>query len=151
MPKNRLAPVRLAAVAAVCVAGVALSGCAVIDELAYHQRSSSYEDLAAASESSPAHAEWVPDDARSIRITESTQPDAANAVILLTSSSALEPEVCTEVDRQSAPSYTLDGAPDVYKADTVFACGEWSVVPAEDGWLGWTPNHPDEQAQSAGR
>lgn len=151
MPKTRVVPVRIAAVAAAGLAALALPGCAVIDELAYHQRSSSYEEPAAAPESSPAHAAWVPDDARSIRITETTQPDAANAVVMVTSSSALDPEVCTEVDRQSAPSYTLDGAPDVYKADTVFACGEWSVVATEDGWFGWTPNHPDEQAQSAGR
>ncbi|NYE18421.1 hypothetical protein [Microbacterium immunditiarum] len=150
MPKRLAVRVRFSAAAVAGLAALALSGCAVIDELAYHQRSSSYEDLAAAPDSSPAHAAWVPDDAHSIRITESTQPDAANAVVLVTSSSPLDPELCAEVDRQSAPSYAVDGAPDVYRADTVFACGEWSVVSSEDGWFGWTPNHPEERAQSVG-
>ena len=30
----------------------------------------------------------------------------------------------------------------------VFAGGTWSVVPTDAGWFGWTPNHPDEAAQS---
>jgi len=148
MPKRRPVLARASALTLVAAA-LALSGCAVIDELAYHQRSSSYDDVAAAPESSPAHVEWIPDDARSIRITESTLPDAANAVVLLTSSSSLDPQLCTEVDRQSGPSYGIDGAPDVYKIDTVFACGDWSVVPSDDGWFGWTPNHPEEQADSS--
>ncbi|HWL78595.1 hypothetical protein [Microbacterium sp.] len=149
MPKRLSISTRISALALAGAAAFALSGCAVIDELAYHQRSSSYEDLAATPESSPAHAAWVPDDARSIRITESTRPDAANAAMLLTSSSSLDPDVCTEVDRKSGPSYGIDGAPDVYRIDTVYACGEWSVVPSEHGWFGWTPNHPDERAQSS--
>ena len=148
MPKRSPVLARASALTLVAAA-LALSGCAVIDELAYHQRSSSYDDVAAAPESSPAHVEWIPDDARSIRITESTLPDAANAVVLLTSSSSLDPQLCTEVDRQSGPSYGIDGAPDVYKIDTVFACGDWSVVPSDDGWFGWTPNHPEEQADSS--
>ncbi|HET6299990.1 hypothetical protein [Microbacterium sp.] len=148
MPKRLGFSVRISALALAGVAAFTLSGCAVIDELAYHQRSSSYEEVAAAPESSPAHAEWVPDDARSIRITESTRPDATTTAMLLTSSSSLDPQVCTEVDRQSGPSYGIEGAPDVYKIDTVFACGEWSVVPSDEGWFGWTPNHPDEQAAS---
>jgi len=123
MPKPHLVLARVSALAVAGVAALALSGCAVIDELAHHQRSSSYEDLAAAPESSPARAEWIPDDARSIRITESTRPDAA-AVVLVTSSSSLDPGVCTEASRQSAPSYAIDGAPDVYTFDTVFACGD---------------------------
>ena len=148
MPKRFVVPVRISALALAGAAALALSGCAVVDELVYHQRSSSHESVAGVPDSSPANAVWVPDDSRSIRVTESTRSDAPTAVILLTSSAPLDPQVCTEVDRRSAPSYTIDGAPDVYKASTVFACGEWSVVPSEDGWFGWTPNHPDEQEQA---
>jgi hypothetical protein len=44
--------------------------------------------------------------------------------------------------------YALKDAPAVYEMDKVFACGDWSVVRTDDGWLGWTPNAPDEAAES---
>lgn len=37
-------------------------------------------------------------------------------------------------------------APDAYDADTVFACGDWSVIPTGDGWYGWTPNSAEERS-----
>lgn len=75
----------------------------------------------------------------------STVEKAEDAVILLTSASDLA-DACTEVERQSAPSWTLDGAPDPYKAKTVFVCGGWSVMATDGGWYGWTPNSDGERA-----
>ncbi|WP_210098914.1 hypothetical protein [Microbacterium phyllosphaerae] len=39
--------------------------------------------------------------------------------------------------------------PDPYKAKTVFACGDWSVVASDDGWFGWTPNSEEERNAAA--
>ena len=142
---------RLAALALVAAAAVALPGCAVVDELVYKQRSSNFDALADTPDDSVAHAAWVPADATDIRIVESTQSDADTAAMLFTSSAALDPDLCLEVDRQSAPLYAIDGAPEIYGEhgkESVFACGTWSVVPSDDGWFGWTPNAPGEQAQS---
>ncbi|WP_214466423.1 hypothetical protein [Microbacterium flavescens] len=150
MPASRTSA-RLAALALVAAAAVAVPGCAVVDELVYKQRSSSFDALADAPDASVAHAAWVPADATDIQIVESTNADAGNATLLLTSSAPLDPDLCVEVDRQSAPSYAIDGAPEIYGengAATVFACGAWSVVASDDGWFGWTPNHPDEHARS---
>lgn len=89
-------------------------------------------------------------DADTSAITErtSTIEKAPDAVILLTSSSSLSDE-CTEVERSSAPSWVLDDAPDAYKAKTVLACGDWSVIPTDDGWFGWTPNSDEERTAAA--
>lgn len=35
------------------------------------------------------------------------------------------------------------------KAKTVFACGDWSVMAADDGWYGWTPNSEEERSAAA--
>ncbi|KAA9136128.1 hypothetical protein [Microbacterium caowuchunii] len=130
---------------------VGLSGCSVVDELVYHQRSATFQTSADAPDSSVAHAGWVPKDASDIRIVESTRPDATNASILLSSASPLDPGICVEIDRQSGSTYSIEGAPDPYAAERVFTCGEWSVIPSEDGWFGWTPNSPDEQDQAPSR
>ena len=152
MPSHRATSTRSALIVlAAAAVGLALPGCAVIDEVAYNQRSSTYETLADAPADSVAHAEWVPTDAHDVRIIENARGENTDATVLLASASALDPAVCVGFDRQSAPDYVIDGQPDAYEAETVFACGKWSVIPADDGWLGWTPNHPEEEAQSPAR
>ncbi|WP_179872894.1 hypothetical protein [Microcella indica] len=120
----------------------ALTGCAIADSLQNEKASefSSTADLVADWEKS---APWLPEDATGIRIRET--PDAAPATLLATSSTALDPAVCIETERLSGPTFALDGAPSPY-TDSAFACGEWTVIPTDDGWYGWTPNHPDERA-----
>lgn len=149
MPHRRTTPTRvLAAAAFVALAAGALSGCSVVDELLYKQRASSFQSVADAPESLLAHAAWVPKDATDIRIVESTASADPTAVILLTSSTALDPAECAEIDRMSGAQYTIEGAPDPYEAKTAYACGVWTVIASEDGWFGWTPNDPDEAALS---
>lgn len=130
--------------------GSLLAGCAVIDQVAYKRQSATFDTRTALADSG-VDAPWVPGDAGDIRVTRTTQPDAVDAAVLLTSTQALDPEMCVEVPRQSAPSYPLEDAPDAYEADTVFACGTWSVIPSADGWFGWTPNNPGEAEQSPAR
>lgn len=91
-------------------------------------------------------APWLPADATAIVTHESTE--GAPASLRAVSSAALNPALCVEVERESAPTFALAGTPDVYKIDRVHACGDWSVVATDDGWYGWTPNDPDERVQS---
>jgi hypothetical protein len=109
-------------------------------------RSSSYESAALVADRWEGEAAWIPSDAADVEIRESTTDDTA--VIALASGADLDPALCGVVTRQSAPAYQIEGTPSAYDASEVYACGNWAVMPTEDGWLGWTPNHPDEAKQS---
>jgi len=126
---------------------VALTGCSSVEALLSQQESVTYATVAEAREGG-LDAPWLPGDATDIRMVRSTASNAPDAVVLVDSAAGLDPAVCAEVDRQSAPSYSIDGAPDVYRAETVYACGAWAVLVADGGWYGWTPSHPDEAAQA---
>ncbi|RUQ98270.1 hypothetical protein [Labedella endophytica] len=131
--------------ATTAVAALALSGCSLQQTL-QKESSGTYADSAALSAEWDKTAPWLPADATDISVHESTEGDPAS--LLATSDTDLDLSKCAEVDRQSAPTFAIDGAPDAYKIDTVFACGDWAVAPTDDGWYGWTPNHPDEKAAS---
>lgn len=121
----------------------ALTGCSVLDDLAYKQRSIQFDDAASASADWGRDAPWVPGDATDIRIVESTNAD--DAVLLADSASGLDPALCSAVARQSGPAYEIEGAPDAYSAADVMVCGEWAVIPSESGWYAWTPLAPGER------
>lgn len=139
--RSRLVP--LAATAALAL--ITLSGCAVVDEIAHKQRSAEFPSASEMPEEWLDRAPWLPADARDIRAMESTVDEDAVS-ILVTSGSELSTDLCIEVPRQSAPTMEVPGAPDVYSANEVLACGDWSVLPAGDGWYGWTPNSADERS-----
>lgn len=136
----------LAAAGLLAAVTLTASGCGVVDELVYKQKSAEYPDAAAFEADGDLDVPWLPADGTEIRVTRSTQAD--DAVLAVEGADELDPALCAEAPRQSAPAYTLDDTVDVYDIDTVFACGAWSVAKTPDGWLGWTPNHPDEAAQS---
>lgn len=141
--------IRVAALGAILLpAALLATGCSVVDQVVYHREALSFPDRAALREAGNHLESWVPADAGDITGTASTT--ASDAVVMLHSAQELDPAECTEVPRRSAPVYSVPDAPDVYKIDTVFACGSWSVVRTDDGWLGWTPNSPDEAAASPG-
>lgn len=137
----------LAAPALIAVGLLSLTGCSAYDSLVHKQATSTFDDTTAFDDGAEVDAEWIPADATEITVRTSTMEDAADAVILLTSGSDLSD--CTEVERYSAPSWVLDGAPDPYEAKTVFACGDWSVMASDDGWFGWTPNSEEERSAAA--
>lgn len=137
---------RLAAAGLLVTVVLTASGCGVVDALVYKQKSAEYTDAAAFETDADLDARWLPADSTAIRVTQSTQAD--DAVIAVHSDDALDDALCVEVPRRSAPAYVLEDTVDVYTVDTIFACGAWSVAETPDGWLGWTPNHPDEVAQS---
>ncbi len=138
----------LAAPALIVVGLLSLTGCSAFDSLVHKQATSTFDDVAAFDDGAEVDADWIPSDATDITVRTSTLEDATDAVILLSSHSALSDD-CTEVDRYSAPSWALDDAPDPYTAKTVFACGDWSVMAADDGWYGWTPNSEEERSAAA--
>ncbi|WP_223623751.1 hypothetical protein [Microbacterium sp. EST19A] len=143
--RNAFLP-RLAAAGLLVTVGLAASGCSVVDAVVYKQKSAEYADAAAFESDGDLDAPWLAADGTAIRVTQSTQAD--DATVAVVSDEELPADQCVEVPRQSAPAYALDDTIDVYAVDTVFACGAWSVAKTPDGWLGWTPNHPDEAAQS---
>jgi hypothetical protein len=123
---------------------VSLSGCRIAETL---QNESSHEfDTVSVMEADwNADAKWVPTDATEIQLHASL--DGEIAILGATTPSDLDPTLCGEVERQSGPVYGEDWAPDAY-GDDAWACGVWTVIPTIDGWFGWTPNDPDEQAAS---
>ncbi|GAT74680.1 hypothetical protein [Microbacterium hydrocarbonoxydans] len=125
------------------------TGCTgLYNQIVHKEVDLTFEDRQALEDGWDRDAAWVPADATGITGTAST--DSAVAAILLRSDEELDPAVCAETARASAPVYALDGAPDVFAMDTVYACGDWTVVAADDGWLGWTPSNPAEKAASPG-
>jgi hypothetical protein len=137
---------RLAVAAVAVTVTVTLSGCSIVDSLVHQQKSVEFADAAALEADGDLTVPWLPEDSSAIRITQSTQSDDASVAV--DSGQDLSAAECVEVPRQSAPAYSIDDTVDVYSVSSVFACGAWSVAETPDGWLGWTPNHPDEAAQS---
>lgn len=132
--------------ATTAVAALALTGCTSLQEAIRDESSGTYADAAALDAAWDKTAPWLPDDASGISMHQTVNGDPAS--LLIASDSDLDPTQCAEVDRQSAPTFTIDDAPNVFTIDTVYACGDWAVVPTDDGWYGWTPNDPDEKAAS---
>jgi hypothetical protein len=134
------------ALAATAVSGLVLTGCTSIQQAIRDESSGTYADADALAENWNKSAPWLPDDASDISMHQTVNGDPAS--LLITSDADLDLAQCAEVERQSAPTFAIEGAPDAYKIDTVYACGDWAVVPTDDGWYGWTPNDPDEKAAS---
>ena len=128
----------------VAVALISLSGCAVLD-VVRHETGTDFDTTMDLANHWDKSAPWLPADATDITTRESTQGDPA--ILRAVSTSELDPALCAEVERQSGPVFEQDWSVDAF-VDTAWACGDWTVIPTDDGWYGWTPNHPDEKAQS---
>ena len=124
----------------------ALAGCSAVGDALQREASHQFATRDALVDGWEKKASWLPADAESIVTRESTM--GAPATLTAVSTSDLDPDQCAEVERRSAPTIVMANTPDVYKIDRVLACGDWAVVETEDGWYGWTPNHPDEKAAS---
>lgn len=144
------APRKRAAAAAATLPAIllltSLTGCSAVSDALYGEASHEFSSHDQMVEQWSKEAPWLPADASSILIREKTDGDPAS--LTADSATPLDPELCGEVERRSASTFALDNTPDVFKIDRVYACGDWAVVATDDGWYGWTPNHPDEQAQS---
>lgn len=140
-------PLRLGVVGGLAlVVGLGATGCTVVDEVLHGERAGSYDDAAALAEQRDIA--WVPNDASAIDLLESSRADDA-ATVLLDSDEPL-PADCVIVPRISGPTMTMTterALPETYKAEEVSLCGDWAVLPTDDGWYGWTP--VTEQASDA--
>jgi len=127
------------------LSALALTGCTSIKEGLQNESSSKFDSTAELVAGWDKTAPWLPSDSVGIRIKETANGDPA--VLRATSASQLDPSLCVETERRSAAIFTEEWSADSY-VETVLACGDWAVVPTDDGWYGWTPNHPDEKAAS---
>jgi hypothetical protein len=127
------------------MSALALAGCAAIGDTLQNESSIEFDTAAEVADEWEDTAPWLPDDATRIQIHQSV--GGGPAILLSTSEGELDPSLCVETERKSAATFTQDWSPESY-VDTVFACGDWAVIPTETGWYGWTPNHPDERAAS---
>lgn len=140
----------LAVPALVVIGMIGLTGCSAYESLVHKQSTATFDDVEALEDGADLDAAWIPADASDITLRTSTVEKASDAVILLTSASELVGD-CAETERLSAPAWVLDGVPDPYDAETVHVCGDWSVIPTDTGWYGWTPNSDEERTAASGR
>jgi hypothetical protein len=125
---------------ALLTAGI-LSGCSM--ETLQNETSDEFDTVADLTTAWDLPVAWLPDDSVDIRTHSAINGDLA--IVRATTDESLDPASCAEVERQSGPVYEEDWSPSPW-VDTVWACGDWSIIPTDDGWYGWTPNHPDEKA-----
>lgn len=142
-PRSRHLLASLTVVAAL----LTVSGCSAVTDFLQNQESMEFETTQQLREEGRIDVAWVPDDGVEIKMIATADNDEI-ASLLVTTTSPLDSEKCAEVQRESAPQLGVEGAPDSYKSTTVFACGNWSVIPSGSGWYGWTPNDADEEAAS---
>jgi len=132
--------------AVVMLTGFALTGCTAISDQLHHEVSHRFDSTADVEGNWGKSAPWLPADATDIRTHESTTGDPA--ILRATTKEQLDPAKCATVERQSAPTFAESwSSKDVY-VETVWVCGDWVVIPTDDGWYGWTPSDPDEKAAS---
>lgn len=137
-------PAKAVAVSALSIAALALAGCAQLSDIA-HGKSTTHVDTRAALKAPP---EWLPSDASDITVVTGTNGGDTSTpptTVLFTSAEGVVSDRCADVERNSAPTMTLDepDAPEEYTAETVTRCGAWSMVAKGDRWLAWTPNTAD--------
>jgi len=143
---NRAKPSPIFVLAGIVLLGLSLTGCTAIDNVLHKEASESFSSEKQLADGWDNTAAWVPADSIDIRIQEST--DGTVAVLRAATTAALDPAACAEVERKSIPVFEQTWTPADILADRAWVCGAWTVIPTTDGWFGWTPNDPDEKAQS---
>ena len=112
-----------------------LTACANIDNLLHQRHEESFPDYdtAAADWVGVDLPEWIPEDATELRSIASD--DQTVSVVRVTSDSPLAGD-CLPAERRGIPAFDVPWSTDDW-ADTVSLCGDYEVMPMEDGWLGW--------------
>ena len=128
-----------ATVAATAFAGgllvLALAGCAQIADLAHRVHREDFPDYTSAEVSwvGVDIPEWIPGDATDLRNLATL--DETVAVIRVVSDSPLVGD-CTLAERRGLPALSADWSTEEWP-DEVARCGDYEVMPMDDGWLGW--------------
>ena len=130
--------------AAFALAATALlvSGCSQLGDVAQNQ-ATSHADTRADMQSPP---NWLPADATDITSVSGTAGgDDTPTTATFTSKAGVTDSSCESTPRHSAPTMSVEGGPDPYKAETVLRCGPWSMTSRGDHWVAWTPNTGDAE------
>lgn len=128
------------------LAAFGLTGCTAIAEQLHHEASHTFSSTTDLAGNWNRSVPWLPADATEIRTHESTTGDPA--ILRADTKTKLDPARCAEIDRQSAPTFDEPWSPKSVYVDKVWVCGDWAVIPTDNGWFGWTPVDPDEKALS---
>lgn len=112
----------------------ALTGCAQLDRMVSQQHEESFPTYAAAEEGwvgvdIPA---WIPGDATELRNVATF--DETVAVMRVVADE--EPSGCVTAERRGIPALAAEWSTQEWP-DEVLRCGEYEVMPMDDGWLGW--------------
>jgi hypothetical protein len=117
-----------------------LAGCTAIDDLLSKEHREQFPTYAEADEGwvgvdIPA---WIPDDATDLRNLATT--DETVAIVRVVTDSPLVGS-CETTERSGIPALSADWADLGWDTtgfpDEVERCGDYEIVPTEDGWLGW--------------
>lgn len=122
------------------LAAVPLAGCSTVSDVLHHEASYEFDSTAALAAGWNGSAPWVPSDSSDIRIRESA---AGSPSMIRLASAAVLSSSCVQQKRLSAPAFDVSWAPNAY-VENVWVCGDWDVIPTNDGYFGWTPIAPGE-------
>lgn len=111
-----------------------LAGCTAIDDVLSRQHREDFDtyDVAAEGWVGVDIPSWIPDDATDLRNLATT--DETVAVIRVVSDSPLTD--CEPAERRGLPALAADWSTQEWP-DEVQRCGDYEVMPMDDGWLGW--------------
>lgn len=113
---------------------IALTGCAQLDRLVSREHEESFATYADAEAGwvGVGIPDWIPDDATELRNVATF--DETVAVMRVTTDE--EPVGCTTAERRGLPALAADWSVPTWP-DEVLRCGDYEVMPVDDGWLGW--------------
>jgi hypothetical protein len=117
-----------------------LAGCSAISDVLSKQHREQFAtyDEAADGWVGVGIPDWIPSDATDLR--NLATGDETVAVVRVVTGSPL-PTECATVERRGIPALSADWADLDWSTegfpDEVHDCGDYEVVPTDDGWLGW--------------
>lgn len=136
MTRSSFDPATAAAGAFACgILLIAITGCAQIANFVAKQHEESYATYEAAARDwvGVDIPDWIPLDASDLRNLATN--DETVSVIRVVSESPLAGD-CTTTDRRGIPTLAADWSTQSWP-DQVQLCGDYEVIPMDDGWLGW--------------
>ncbi len=125
---------------------IAVTGCAQISDVFSKQHREVFPTYAAADDGwvGVGIPGWIPDDATDLR-NIATVDETVSVIRVVTETDLAG--TCETAPREGIPQLTADWSTDVWP-DEVQRCGDYEVMPMDDGWLGWFL--ADEPGQTPG-
>jgi len=136
MRKTTTARITVSLTAAI-IAGAALTGCSAVRDALSDMHEESFTTYESAKDGwrGSAIPEWIPADSTDLHNRATGKGD--NISVRVTTDSQPSGE-CVEEERFTIAALNADWTPQKFP-DTVLICGDYAVMPYEDGWFAWTP------------